>query len=91
VQAFDKMLAMVAHHYPDECMDLVMEKTEHTLQSDHRSRHTYRDITSWLNVLKTIPSLEDQLKLFCQHLYDQYSRLRALREELQYTGLIRRK
>jgi hypothetical protein len=92
VQHFDQMLATVAHLYPDECMDLVMEKTEYALQqTDRRGRYTYQQITSWLKVLKTIPALADQLRIFSQHLYDENARLRALREELQYTGLVRRR
>lgn len=90
VQHFDKMLATVAHLYPDECMDLVMEKAEYALQqTDRRGRYTYQQITSWLKVLKAIPALSEQLRLFSLHLYDENSRLRALREELQAAGLVR--
>jgi hypothetical protein len=91
VTEFDKMLATVAHLFPNECMDLVMEKAEYALQSDRRGRHSYQQICSWLNVLKAVTSLDSQLRIFSQHLYDQHARLRALREELLYTGLVRRK
>jgi tetratricopeptide (TPR) repeat protein len=91
VANFNKMLASVALHFPNECMDLVMDKSEYALQSDRRGRHTYREITSWLKVLKVIPALEEQLRVFSNHLYDHNARLRALREELQYAGLVRKK
>jgi hypothetical protein len=90
VQHFDQMLATVVHLYPDECMDLVMEKAEYALQqTDRRGRYTYQQITSWLKVLKSIPALAEQVRLFSLHLYDENSRLRALREELQSGGLVR--
>lgn len=91
VPDFGQMLATIAHLFPNECMDLVMEKIEYTMQTDRRGRHTYQQITSWLKVLKSRPSLDGQLNIFCQYLYDHNSRLRALREELQYAGLVRKK
>ncbi|QHT68225.1 hypothetical protein GXP67_17035 [Rhodocytophaga rosea] len=90
VQHFDQMLATVAHLYPDECMDLVMEKAEYALQqTDRRGRYTYQHITSWLKVLRSFPALAEQVRIFSLHLYDENSRLRALREELQAAGLVR--
>jgi hypothetical protein len=85
------ILAPVASHFPNECMDLVMDRSTTVLESDRKNRHSYQDITSWLKVLHTVPALQEQVRLFSQHLYDTYSRLRALREELQYAGVLRRR
>jgi hypothetical protein len=83
-------LKLVAQSHPSECMDLVMDRTTTSLESGQRGRAMYHSIASWLAALATFQSLKPQVAIFAQHLYDTYSRLSALREELRMNRLARK-
>ncbi|GAA4009106.1 hypothetical protein GCM10022408_21560 [Hymenobacter fastidiosus] len=85
------VLALAARTRPNECLDAVMEHTEALLQDslNGRGRDVYQRIVSWLTALNAFESLRPQVALFAAHLYAEYSRLSALREELRGARLVR--
>jgi hypothetical protein len=85
------MLKMAAQAYPNECMDLVLDRVTTSLENGQRGRSMYQHIAGWLAALNTFQSLKPQVAIFAQHLYTTYSRLSALREELRMQGLARAK
>ncbi|RYY16396.1 MAG: hypothetical protein EOO36_11225 [Cytophagaceae bacterium] len=80
-----------ARTHPDDCLDAVMERTETLLQDpvNGRGRDCYQRITSWLAALNTVEELRPPVALFAAHLYTEYVRLNALREELRAAQLVR--
>ena len=84
-------LSLAARTQPNECLDAVMERTEALLQDslNGRGRDVYQRITSWLTALNAYPALQPQVTLFAAHLYAEYSRLSALREELRSVKVVR--
>lgn len=82
---------MVARTHPNECLDEVMERTEALLQDSisGRGRDVYQRLISWLTALNAFLALQPQVALFAAHLYAEYSRLSALREELRAARLVR--
>lgn len=85
------LLALAARTHPAECFDAAMERTETLLQDNvsGRGRDVYQRIVSWLAALHAFPALERPVELFAAHLYADYSRLNALREELRAAKLVR--
>ncbi|MFD2785513.1 SWIM zinc finger family protein [Hymenobacter rubripertinctus] len=83
-----ELLALTARTQPEACLDAVMERTEKLL-TDTRGRDAYLRITSWLTVLNQQETLRPQVALFAAHLYTEYFRLNALREELRAAQLVR--
>ncbi|NVO33287.1 SWIM zinc finger family protein [Hymenobacter lapidiphilus] len=83
-----ELLALAARTQPEACLDAVMERTEKLL-ADTRGRDLYLRITSWLTVLNQRETLRPQVALFAAHLYTEYFRLNALREELRAAQLVR--
>ena len=76
------LLALTARTQPEACLDAVMERTEAAL-TNQRGRDVYQRITAWLTVLNQQEALRPQVALFAAHLYTEYFRLNALREELR--------
>jgi hypothetical protein len=68
-----------------------MERTETLLQdtSGSRTRDHYQRIAAWLTALHTVAELRPPVALFAAHLYTEYARLNALREELRAARLVR--
>ncbi|QMW03220.1 SWIM zinc finger family protein [Spirosoma foliorum] len=91
IRQLPDVLKLVAQSHPSECMDLVMDRTKTSLESGQRGRDLYQRIASWLAALATFQSLKPQVAIFAQHLYNTYSRLSALREELRMNRLARPK
>ncbi|RCR71459.1 SWIM zinc finger family protein [Larkinella punicea] len=91
VQGMNTILTLTAKFYPNECMDLVMERSAQYLDNGQRGRATYVSIASWLTALNGFQSLKPQVAIYAEHLYKTYSRLNALREELRNGGLVRGK
>lgn len=83
-----ELLALAARTQPDVCFDAVMERTE-TALTNSRGRDVYQCITSWLTVLNQREALRPQVALFAAHLYTEYFRLNALREELRAAHLVK--
>lgn len=85
------VLTLAARTHPNECLDTVMERTEALLQDslNGRGRDVYQRIISWLVALNAFPLLRPQVALFAAHLYTEYARLTALREELRGARLVR--
>lgn len=86
-----EVLALAARSRPDECLDAVMERTETLLQDpiNGRGRNLYQRFGSWLVALQAVEALRPQVALFAAHLYTEYARLNALREELRAARLVR--
>lgn len=86
-----ELLALAAPRYPDDCLDLVLERAEALLQNPAtgRSRERYRRIAAWLKALGTLEELRPPVALFAAHLYTEYARLNALRQELRAAQLVR--
>ncbi|MGI4744133.1 MAG: SWIM zinc finger family protein [Janthinobacterium lividum] len=86
-----EILALAARTRPDECLDAVMERTEALLQDaiGGRGRDVYQRLVSWLVALNGVEELRPQVALFAAHLYTEYARLNALREELRGARLVR--
>ena len=89
--AIPELLALAAQTHPHECLDAVMERTEALLQDSiaGRGRDVYQRLISWLTALHAFPELRPPVALFATHLYAEYSRLSALREELRTAQLVR--
>ena len=85
------ILALAVRTHPDDCLELVMERTETLLQDsvNGRGRDLYQRIAAWLTVLQTAEELRPPVALFAAHLYTEYTRLNALREELRAARLVR--
>ncbi len=83
-----ELLTRTARTQPEACLDAVMERTEQALSSS-RGRDVYQRITAWLTVLNQQEALRPQVALFAAHLYTEYSRLNALREELRAAQLVK--
>lgn len=90
VQGLNEILKITAHFYPNECMDLVMERSSRYLDNGQRGRATYMAIASWLLALNGFQSLKPQVAIYAEHLYKAYNRLNALREELRTAGVVRK-
>ncbi|HET9505780.1 MAG TPA: SWIM zinc finger family protein [Hymenobacter sp.] len=89
-RAVPKVLALAAPTYPDDCLELVMERTETLLQdTSGRTRDHYQRIAAWLTALNAVAELRPPVALFAAHLYTEYARLAALREELRAARLVR--
>jgi hypothetical protein len=90
-RAVPEVLALAAPTHPDDCLELVMERTETLLQdtSGSRTRDHYQRIAAWLTALHTVAELRPPVALFAAHLYTEYARLNALREELRAARLVR--
>jgi hypothetical protein len=89
-RAVPEVLALAAPRYPDDCLDLVMERTEALLQdASNRTRNRYQRIAAWLAALHTVAELRPPVALFAAHLYTEYARLNTLREELRAAHLVR--
>ncbi len=86
-----ELLALAAPTHPDDCLDAVLERTEALLHdpAGGRGRAAYQRITSWLTALTTVAELGPPVALFAAHLYTEYPRLAALREELRAARLVR--
>ncbi|RYY19446.1 MAG: hypothetical protein EOO36_05755 [Cytophagaceae bacterium] len=90
-RAIPELLALAARTRPDDCLDAVMERTETLLQDplNGRGRAVYQRIASWLAALQNFEELRPPVALFAAHLYTEYQRLNALREELRTARLVR--
>jgi hypothetical protein len=90
-RAVPEVLALAAPTHPDDCLELVMERTETLLHGTGtgRTRDHYQRIAAWLTALHTVPELRPPVALFAAHLYTEYARLNALREELRAAQLVR--
>lgn len=90
-RAVPEVLTLAAPAHPDDCLDLVMERTEALLQAPGggRTREHYQRIAAWLTALHTVAELRPPVALFAAHLYTEYARLAALREELRAARLVR--
>jgi hypothetical protein len=90
-RAVPEVLALAAPARPDDCLELVMERTETLLQdpTSGRTRDHYQRIVAWLTALHAVPELRPPVALFAAHLYTEYARLNALREELRAARLVR--
>jgi hypothetical protein len=90
-RSIPEVLALAAPSHPDACLDAVMERTEALLQDpvNGRGRDRYQRIVAWLAALKTVEELRPPVALFAAHLYTEYMRLNALREELRAACLVR--
>lgn len=90
-RAIPELLALAARTRPDDCLDAVMERTETLLQDsvNGRGRAVYQRIVAWLAALQTFEELRPPVALFAAHLYTEYQRLNALREELRAAHLVR--
>jgi hypothetical protein len=90
-RAIPELLALAAPTHPDDCLDAVLERTEALLQdpTHGRGRATYQRLAAWLTALATVPELRPPVALFAAHLYTEYARLTALREELRAAHLVR--
>jgi hypothetical protein len=90
-RAVPEVLALAAPAYPDDYLELVMERTENLLQATGggRTRDHYQRIAAWLTALHTVAELRPPVALFAAHLYTEYARLAALREELRAARLVR--
>jgi len=86
-----EVLALAAPSHPDDCLDAVLERTEALLQDpmNGRGRERYQRIAAWLTALNTVQELRPPVALFAAHLYTEYVRLNALREELRAARLVR--
>ncbi|MBT2557609.1 hypothetical protein J7E24_07425 [Hymenobacter sp. ISL-91] len=83
-----ELLALTARPQPEATFDAVMERTEQALASS-RGRDVYQRITSWLLALNEFEALRPGIALFATHLYTEYSKLNALREELRAAKLVK--
>ena len=90
-RSIPEILALAARTHPDDCLDAVMERTESLLQDpvNGRGRAVYQRIAAWLAALHTVEELRPPVALFAAHLYTEYMRLNALREELRAARLVR--
>jgi hypothetical protein len=90
-RAVPEVLALAAPTHPDDCLELVMERTETLLQAtgSGRTRDHYQRIAAWLTALHAVAELRPPVALFAAHLYTEYARLAALREELRAARLVR--
>ena len=90
-RSIPEILTLAARTHPDDCLDAMMERTETLLQDsiNGRGRDRYQRITSWLAALTTVEELRAPVALFAAHLYTEYLRLNALREELRAAQLVR--
>ncbi len=90
-RSIPEILTLAARTHPDDCLDAVMERTETLLQDpiNGRGRDRYQRIASWLAALNTMEELRPPVALFAAHLYTEYMRLNALREELRAARLVR--
>jgi hypothetical protein len=86
-----EVLALAAPAHPDDCLEAVMERTETLLQDpvNGRGRERYQRVAAWLAALTTVEELRPPVALFAAHLYTEYLRLTALREELRAARLVR--
>jgi hypothetical protein len=86
-----ELLALAARTHPDDCLDLVLERTEALLAdpATGRGRERYQRIAAWLTALGSQPELRPPVALFAAHLYTEYARLAALRHELRAAQLVR--
>jgi hypothetical protein len=86
-----ELLALTARTHPDDCLDLVLERTEALLQdpTTGRGRERYQRIAAWLTALGTQDELRPPVALFAAYLYTEYARLNALRQELRAAQLVR--
>ena len=86
-----ELLALAASFHPDDCLDLVLERTEALLQdpATGRGRERYQRIAAWLTALGTQAALRPPVALFAAYLYTEYARLNALRQELRAAQLVR--
>ncbi|SET34248.1 SWIM zinc finger family protein [Hymenobacter actinosclerus] len=83
-----ELLTRTARTQPEATFDAVMERTEQALNSS-RGRDVYQRIAAWLLALNEFEALRPQVALFATHLYTEYSRLNALREELRAAKLVK--
>ncbi|MGI4862889.1 MAG: SWIM zinc finger family protein [Janthinobacterium lividum] len=90
-RSIPEILTLAARTHPDDCLDAVMEHTETLLQDpiNGRGRGRYQRIAAWLAALHTVEELRPPVALFAAHLYTEYMRLNALREELRAARLVR--
>ena len=90
-RSIPEVLALAAPTHPDDCLETVMERAETLLQdpANGRGRATYQRIAAWLTALATVAELRPPVALFAAHLYTEYARLNALREELRAARLVR--
>ena len=85
------ILTLAAQTRPDECLDAVMERVEKLLNDTTRGRgrDVYQQVAAWLAALAAFDTLHSQVVLFAAHLYADFSRLSALREELRRAQVVK--
>lgn len=88
VRGMADILKLIAPTYPNECMDMTMERTTDYLDNGQRGRAVYQAIASWLTALNQFQPLKPQVAIYAEHLYKTYSRLSTLREELRTARLV---
>jgi hypothetical protein len=90
-RSIPEVLALAARTHPDDCLYTVLEQAETLLQhpTHGRGRTAYQRVAAWLTALHSIEELRPPVALFAAHLYTEYARLTALREELRAACLVR--
>lgn len=84
---FIHLIQPVVSIFPEKCFTLITEKHKAFLV-DNRGRDAYRIVAKELKILAEVESLTARTKSFARLLIGQYSRLRVLKEELKFKGLI---
>lgn len=84
-----KVILPIINIYPTECYEILENKCNSSLNSYNRGRSTYKQIVSWLLVMKKIESKRTETQVFIKSLYDHIPRLPALKDEITKAGLLK--
>ncbi|MCP3930908.1 MAG: hypothetical protein GY705_17620 [Bacteroidetes bacterium] len=74
-------------HFPKECYAIISKKAAKLLE-EGRGRKLYRQIAKELELIANVQAYRTKVCIFAAQLVSKHSRLRALKEELQFVKLI---
>ncbi|MEZ4884044.1 MAG: hypothetical protein R3E32_04820 [Chitinophagales bacterium] len=84
---FQQLISPIVTIFPDECFEIIQQKSLDTLQ-EGRGRGLYKEVTSWLSLLKGMKSKEREIRLLFEQIYGGPPKLPALRDEMKQAGLV---
>jgi len=82
-----KVLEPIVTIYPNEVFDNI-KKQVNTLVGE-RGRNNYQTASSLLQLMLSVPSKQEELRIFIKKHYEHQPRLPALRDELNKAGLLK--
>ncbi|MFK7904975.1 MAG: SWIM zinc finger domain-containing protein [Chitinophagales bacterium] len=84
---FLQLITPIVAIFPEACFDIIQEKSLETLE-EGRGRNIYRDVASWLSLLKNLKGKEVEVRQLVERIYNGPPRLPALKDEIKKAGLI---